>query len=56
MFAIRVELRIGAKSAVAPGARRALFELRRMRDFYGVEPIVTDGRRTWTEEELLRDS
>jgi hypothetical protein len=54
MFTIRVELRTGSKSVVAPGARRALFEVRRLRDLYGVEPVVTDGRRTYSEEDLLR--
>ena len=54
MFTIHVELRNGSRSAVAPGARRALYELRRLRELYGVEPTVTDGKRSYTEADLLR--
>ena len=52
MFTVTVELRTIRKSAVAVGARRALYELRQFRETYGVEPVVSDGQRTYTEAEL----
>ena len=52
MFTVSVQLKIGRKSAVAAGPRRALWELRRLRDEYRVDPTVSDGKRTYTELEL----
>lgn len=52
MFTISVELNVGKKTAVAAGARRALWQLREFRNYYGVEPVVSDEVRTYTEAEL----
>ena len=52
MFTITVHLKTGPKRSVAAGARRALWQLREYRATYGVEPVVSDDSRTYTEAEL----
>lgn len=54
MFRISVRTKIGPKTQIASGPRRALARLREMRDTYGIEPEVTDGARSYTEAELAR--
>ena len=54
MFTVSVTITTGTKSQVVPGVRRALWQLREFRDYYGVEPVVSDGERTYTEAELQR--
>lgn len=53
MFRISVETRMGTKTAVAAGPRRALWELQELREKYGIEPTISDEQRTYTEAELL---
>jgi hypothetical protein len=54
MFRITVRTKIGPKTRIASGPRRALAGLREMRETYDIEPEVTDGERAYTEEELAR--
>lgn len=52
MFRISVETKMGPKTVLAAGPRRALWELRQLREKYGIQPTVSDDDRTYTEEEL----
>jgi len=54
MFRITVTTKVGPKSQIASGPRRALARLREMRDTYGIEPEVTDGTRSYAEADLAR--
>ena len=54
MFRITVTTKVGPKSQIASGPRRALARLREMRDTYGLEPQVTDETRSYSEADLAR--
>jgi len=52
VFTVSVQLRTGIKSEHATGPRRALAHMTEFRELYGVEPVVSDGARTYTDAEL----
>ncbi|HEX8525917.1 hypothetical protein [Allosphingosinicella sp.] len=52
MFTITVQLRTGPKKAIATGPRRALALAYEMREMHGVEPVVSDSSRTYSEVDL----
>lgn len=52
MFIVTVQLRTGVKKAIAPGPRRALALVRKLRATYRVEPAVTADGRAFSESDL----